>query len=84
MDRVIAVEEHIATEAFLRTAHRLDVLAGDRAEIGLMRTTTLPRSWPGAGSRDADGRGLPDAVSPMVPVRRAPRILWCRTRLSYA
>ncbi|MEU7045049.1 amidohydrolase family protein [Streptomyces varsoviensis] len=38
MDRVIAVEEHIATEAFLRTAHRLGVLAGDEAETGLMRT----------------------------------------------
>ncbi|MBD2892307.1 hypothetical protein amrb99_12170 [Actinomadura sp. RB99] len=38
MDRVIAVEEHIATEAFLRTAHRLEVVPGDRAEIDLMRT----------------------------------------------
>jgi 5-carboxyvanillate decarboxylase len=36
-ERIIAVEEHIATEQFLRTAHSLDVLTGDRTEIELMR-----------------------------------------------
>ncbi len=36
--RVIAVEEHSATEAFLRTAHGLDVAPGDETEMVLMRT----------------------------------------------
>lgn len=36
--RVIAVEEHIATEAFLRVAHGLDVVPGDEPEMALMRT----------------------------------------------
>jgi 5-carboxyvanillate decarboxylase len=36
--RVIAVEEHMATEAFLGVAHGLDVVPGDETEIGLMRT----------------------------------------------
>ena len=36
--RVTAVEEHIATEAFLRVAHGLDVVPGDETEMGLMRT----------------------------------------------
>ncbi|WP_091622314.1 amidohydrolase family protein [Amycolatopsis saalfeldensis] len=36
--KVIAVEEHLSTEAFLRTAHALDVIAGDEAEMALMRT----------------------------------------------
>jgi 5-carboxyvanillate decarboxylase len=36
--RVIAVEEHLSTEAFLRTAHGLDVTAGDETEMVLMRT----------------------------------------------
>jgi 5-carboxyvanillate decarboxylase len=36
--RVIAVEEHMATEAFLRVAHDLDVVPGDETELGLMRT----------------------------------------------
>ena len=35
---LIAVEEHIATELFLSTAHSLDVVAGDRTEIDLMRS----------------------------------------------
>lgn len=37
-ERIIAVEEHVATEDYLQIAHRLDVLAADRTEIGLMRT----------------------------------------------
>jgi predicted TIM-barrel fold metal-dependent hydrolase len=42
--RVIAVEEHMATEAFLRVAHGLDVVPGDAVEMGLMRTVeTGPR-----------------------------------------
>jgi NAD(P)-dependent dehydrogenase (short-subunit alcohol dehydrogenase family) len=40
--RVIAVEEHIATEAFLRVAHGLDVMPGDETEMGLMRTVEKP------------------------------------------
>ncbi|GAA1969591.1 amidohydrolase family protein [Amycolatopsis minnesotensis] len=36
--RVIAVEEHLATEAFLRVAHGLDVVPGDETEVGLTRT----------------------------------------------
>lgn len=35
--RVIAVEEHFATPAFLKAAHELDVLPGDETEVGLMR-----------------------------------------------
>jgi 5-carboxyvanillate decarboxylase len=35
--RIIAVEEHIATDDFLATAHRLDVVPGDRTEVELMR-----------------------------------------------
>ena len=36
-NRVIAVEEHFATPAFLKAAHELDVLPGDETEVGLMR-----------------------------------------------
>lgn len=36
--RIIAVEEHISTEAFLRGAHGLDVVPGDETEMELMRT----------------------------------------------
>ena len=36
--RVIAVEEHLATEAFLHVAHGLDVVPGDETEVELMRT----------------------------------------------
>ena len=36
--RVVAVEEHMATEAFLRVAHGLDVVPGDETEMELMRT----------------------------------------------
>jgi len=36
--RVIAVEEHLATEAFLHVAHGLDVVPGDETEMDLMRT----------------------------------------------
>ena len=36
--RVIAVEEHFATPAFLQTVHDLDVLPGDQTEVDLMRT----------------------------------------------
>jgi predicted TIM-barrel fold metal-dependent hydrolase len=35
--RVIAVEEHFATESFLRTAHGLEVVPGDETEVDLMR-----------------------------------------------
>ncbi|HEY1699642.1 MAG TPA: amidohydrolase family protein [Trebonia sp.] len=35
--RVIAVEEHFATESFLRTAHGLEVVPGDETEMDLMR-----------------------------------------------
>ncbi|WP_433173403.1 amidohydrolase family protein [Actinoallomurus sp. CA-150999] len=41
--RVIAVEEHMATEAFLRVAHGLDVVPGDETEMDLMRTVENPR-----------------------------------------
>lgn len=33
-NRVIAVEEHFATPAFLKAAHELDVLPGDETEVG--------------------------------------------------
>lgn len=36
--RVIAVEEHIATQEFLTIAHQLEVLPDDQFEMGLMRT----------------------------------------------
>lgn len=36
--RVIAVEEHFATQAFLAAAHHLDILPGDETEVELMRT----------------------------------------------
>ncbi|WP_329235145.1 amidohydrolase family protein [Actinoallomurus sp. NBC_01490] len=36
--RVIAIEEHMATEEFLRVAHGLDVVPGDETEMDLMRT----------------------------------------------
>ncbi|WP_051939230.1 amidohydrolase family protein [Phaeacidiphilus oryzae] len=36
--RVVAVEEHMATEAFLRVAHGLEVVPGDETEMELMRT----------------------------------------------
>ncbi|GAA4826968.1 amidohydrolase family protein [Saccharopolyspora rosea] len=36
-NRVIAVEEHFSTAEFLRAAHELDVLPGDRTEVELMR-----------------------------------------------
>lgn len=39
--RVIAVEEHMATEAFLRVAHRLDVLPGDESEVALIRPSPV-------------------------------------------
>jgi 5-carboxyvanillate decarboxylase len=63
--RVIAVEEHMATEAFLRVAHGLDIVAGDETEMGLMRTVEnapdgrarlidldarLRRPWPSCGT----------------------------------
>lgn len=43
-NRVIAVEEHCATREFLQTAHGLDALPDDRAEVNLMRT--VERSEP--------------------------------------
>jgi hypothetical protein len=43
MQRIIAVEERTATDAFLDSAHRLDVVPGERAEIGLMRIVVLRR-----------------------------------------
>lgn len=42
MQRIIAVEEHIASDVFLDTAHRLDVVPGERTEIGLMRIVERP------------------------------------------
>ena len=53
--RVIAVEEHMATEAFLHVAHGLDVVQGDETEVGLMRTV---ENSPGLRTRlvDLDAR----------------------------
>jgi 5-carboxyvanillate decarboxylase len=53
--RVIAVEEHMTTEAFLRVAHGLDVVPGDETEMDLMRTVESP---PGFRARlvDLDAR----------------------------
>ncbi|MGW4077462.1 hypothetical protein ACWELB_28865 [Streptomyces asiaticus] len=42
MQRIIAVEEQIATDAFLDTAHRLDVVPGERTAIGLMSIVERP------------------------------------------
>ncbi|MBY8860431.1 amidohydrolase family protein [Nocardia sp. CA2R105] len=36
--RVIAVEEHMSTEEFLRVAHGVDVAPGDEVEVDLLRT----------------------------------------------
>lgn len=41
--RIIAVEEHVATEEFLTTAHRLGVFPRDRTEVELMRTVEAAR-----------------------------------------
>ena len=35
--KIIAVEEHIATEPFLAQAHKLEILPTDQFEMGLMR-----------------------------------------------
>ena len=35
--KIIAVEEHIATELFLSRAHKLKVVPSDEYEMGLMR-----------------------------------------------
>ena len=43
--RLIATEEHMATEAFLRTAHELPVLPSDRVEVELMRTVENADVW---------------------------------------
>lgn len=43
--RLIATEEHVATEAFLRTAHELEVLPSDRVEVELMRTVENEDVW---------------------------------------
>lgn len=53
--RVIAVEEHMATEAFLHVAHGLDVVQGDETEVELMRTV---ENSPGLRTRlvDLDAR----------------------------
>ena len=53
--RVIAVEEHMATEAFLHVAHGLDVVPGDETEVELMRTV---ENSPGLRTRlvDLDAR----------------------------
>jgi 5-carboxyvanillate decarboxylase len=40
--RVIAVEEHLATEAFLQVAHGLEVVPGDGTEMELMRLVEAP------------------------------------------
>jgi 5-carboxyvanillate decarboxylase len=40
--RVVAVEEHMATEAFLQVAHGLDVVPGDETEMELMRMVEDP------------------------------------------
>lgn len=40
--RVIAVEEHLATETFLQVAHGLDVVPGDETEMELMRIVEDP------------------------------------------
>jgi hypothetical protein len=42
MQRIAAVEEHIATDAFLDTAHSLEVIPGDQTEMGLMRIVERP------------------------------------------
>jgi 5-carboxyvanillate decarboxylase len=43
--RLIATEEHVTTEAFLRTAHELEVLPSDRVEVELMRTVENADVW---------------------------------------
>lgn len=54
MRRIIAGEERIATDVFPDTTHRLDVVPGERTEIGLMRIVERPgqvraAQWCGRG-----------------------------------
>ncbi|WP_329072832.1 amidohydrolase family protein [Amycolatopsis sp. NBC_01480] len=71
--RVIAVEEHISTEAFLRTAHTLDVVPGDEAEMALMRAveeSPVPRARLvdlDARLREMDAAGQDMAVLSLNP-----------------
>lgn len=60
--RIIAVEEHVATEEYLQIAHRLDVTAADRTEVGLMRTVeTGPSGLRSPTSTHASRRWTPSA-----------------------
>jgi len=43
--KIIAVEEHIATESFLGHAHKLEVLPSDRTEMELMREVENNDIW---------------------------------------
>lgn len=71
--RVVAVEEHLATEAFLRAAHGLDVVPGDEAELSLMRTVERSPAWRarlvdlGARLREMDALGQDMAVLSLNP-----------------
>ncbi|MCO5972721.1 amidohydrolase family protein [Actinoallomurus soli] len=71
--RVIAVEEHLATEAFLRVAHGLDVVPGDETEIDLMRTIEDPPEFRArlvdldARLREMDALGQDMAVLSLNP-----------------
>ncbi|MGW5694044.1 hypothetical protein ACWEWX_24725 [Streptomyces asiaticus] len=57
MQRIIAVEEQIATDAFLDTAHRLDVVPGERTAIGLMRIVERPGPVRAALTHRCEDRG---------------------------
>ncbi|MCO5994226.1 amidohydrolase family protein [Actinoallomurus rhizosphaericola] len=71
--KVIAVEEHMATDAFLRVAHGLDVVPGDETEIDLMRTIETPPEFRArlvdldARLREMDALGQDMAVLSLNP-----------------
>jgi 5-carboxyvanillate decarboxylase len=84
--RLIATEEHMATEAYLRVAHELEVLPSDRVEIELMRTVENAGVWHSAlvdldariAVMDACGQDLavlslnPPGVQPYLPADAEP------------
>ncbi|CAM2991926.1 amidohydrolase [Streptomyces albus] len=71
--RLVAVEEHMATEEFLRAAHGLEVVPGDETETALMRaveTSPGPRARLtdlDARLREMDALGLDTAVLSLNP-----------------
>lgn len=71
--RIVAVEEHLATEAFLRVAHGLDVGPGEETEVRGMRTMENTPAFRtrlvdlGARLREMDALGQDMAVLSLNP-----------------